>query len=314
MLLIQTNSLSLSPNAAERLRLLDALASKGTRPLIRSARQRFFQLLAPRGGPTAEELEGECAAGQEAAGGAPYTPGELFCAGDCVMSLAFGPGAEGVVKAGVIYDVHTAAPLNRLERFCQDVLAASAESVTTRHEGPSNRLALWKPGAGRSLPQGLARFIASQPAGFVRAAALRGGREMRRASELMEERSVRTFLRRVQELRREGYSPRRLIAEAGALGVTVEEMTEAGLLEREVRVSCRKSGHALFDLPSPDSLAAVTISRAKCSQCASPVADEVIEETYNPTRLAVALLGRRRLAERTASTLSSARSASPKAR
>lgn len=287
MLLIQTNSLSLSPNAAERLRLLDALASKGTRPLIRSARQRFFQLLAPRGGPTAEEMEGECAAGQEAAGGAHYTPGELFCAGDCVLSLVFGTGAEDAVKAGVIYDVHTAAPLNRLERFCQDVLAASAASP---REDTAARLALWKPGSGRSLPRGLARFIASQPAGFVRAAALRGGREMRRASELMEERSVRTFLRRVQELRREGYSPRRLIAEAGALGVTVEEMTEAGLLEREVRVSCRKSGHALFDLPSPDSLAAVTISRAKCSQCASPVADEVIEETYNPTRLAVALL------------------------
>lgn len=289
MLLIQTNSLSLSPRAAERLRLLDALASKGLTPLIRSARRRFFQLLAPQRGPAAEELEVECASRQEAEGGAAYTPGELFCAGDCVMSLVFGTGTENTVKAGVIYDVHTAAPLNRLERFCQDVLAAAAESVTPAPEG-SNQLALWKPGAGRSLPQGLARFIASQPPGFVRAAALRGGREVRRASELMEETSVRTFLRRVQELRREGYSPRRLIAEAGALGVAVEEMTGAGLLEREVRVSCRKSGHALFDLPSPDSLAAVTISRAKCSQCASPVADEVIEETYNPTRLAVALL------------------------
>jgi hypothetical protein len=290
MLLIQTNSLSLSPDASERLRLLDALASKGTRPLIRSSRRRFFQLLAPPGGPTPEELEGECASGQEAEGGAAYTPGELFCADDCVMSLIFGPGAEGIVQAGVIYDVHTAAPLNRLERFCQDVLAAAADSAEPTREDSTARLALWKPGAGRSLPQGLARFIASQPPGFVRAAALRGGREVRRASELMEGHSVRTFLRRVQELRREGYSPRRLLAEAGALGVAVEEMTEAGLLEREVRVSCRKSGHALFDLPSPDSLAAVTISRAKCSQCASPVADEVIEETYNPTRLAVALL------------------------
>ncbi|HEV7891989.1 MAG TPA: hypothetical protein VGP08_15195 [Pyrinomonadaceae bacterium] len=290
MLLIQTNSLSLSPNVAERLRLLDALASKGLTPLIRSARRRFFQLLAPQEGPVAEELEGECAARQEDAGGAVYTPGELFCVGDCVMSLVFGTGAEGTVQAGVIYDVHTAAPLNRLERFCQDVLAAAAESVTPSQEGTTAQLDLWKPGAGRSLPQGLARFIASQPPGFVRAAALRGGREVRRASELMEEHSVRTFLRRVQELRREGYSPRRLITEAGALGVTVEEMTDAGLLEREVRVSCRKSGHALFDLPSPDSLAAVTISRAKCSQCASLVADEVIEETYSPTRLAVALL------------------------
>lgn len=246
-------------------------------------------MLAPQSGPAAEELEVECASRQEAEGGAAYTPGELFCAGDCVMSLVFGSRSEGFVQAGVIYGVHTAAPLNRLERFCQDVLAASNESATQTRED-STRLALWKPGAGRSLPQGLARFIASQPPGFVRAAALRGGREVRRASELMEETRVRTFLRRVQELRREGYSPRRLIAEAGALGVTVEEMTDAGLLEREVRVSCRRSGHALFDLPSPDSLAAVTISRAKCSQCASPVADEVIEETYNPTRLAVALL------------------------
>ncbi|HZB44390.1 MAG TPA: hypothetical protein VE360_04075, partial [Pyrinomonadaceae bacterium] len=58
----------------------------------------------------------------------------------------------------------------------------------------------------------------------------------------------------------------------------------------EVRVSCRKSGHALFDLPSPDSLAAITISKAKCSLCAAPVADEVVEETFTPTRLAAALL------------------------
>ena len=291
MLLIQSNSLALSPDAAERIRLLDALASRGSTPLIRSARRRFFELLAPKGGPSAEELEHDCAARQESAGGAPYTPGELFCAGDCVMSLVFGQGTDGGVKAGVIYDVNTAAPLSRLERFCGDVLGASAEVVGPSAAGgqPAD-LAAWKPSVGRSLPQGLARFIASQPAGFVRAAALRGGRELRRASELMEAHSVRMFLRRVQELRREGYSPRRLIAEAGALGVTVGELTEAGLLERELRVSCRKSGHALFDLPSPDSLAAVTISRAKCSQCASPVADEVIEETFSPTRLAVALL------------------------
>jgi len=144
---------------------------------------------------------------------------------------------------------------------------------------------------GRRLPQGLARFIAIQPAEHVRAgAAFRGGRELVRASELMEEHPVRVFLRRVQEMRREGYTPRRLLTEAGALGVSVEKMLDAGLLEPEVRVSCRKSGHALFDLPSPDSLAAITISRAKCSQCAAPVADEVIEETINPTRLAVSLL------------------------
>ena len=146
----------------------------------------------------------------------------------------------------------------------------------------------------KKSPPGLARFMAMQPAGFARAAAaLRGGRELTRASALLEEPAVRLFLRRAQEMRREGFTPRRLFTEAdglGAGGVAVERMLEAGLLEREVRVSCRKSGHALFDLPSPDSLAAITISRAKCSLCAAPVADEVIEETINPTRLAVALL------------------------
>ena len=91
-------------------------------------------------------------------------------------------------------------------------------------------------------------------------------------------------------MRREGYTPRRLFAEAASRGVSIEGMMDAGLLEPEVRVSCRKSGHALFDLPSPDSLAAVTISKAKCSLCAAPVADEVIEQTINPTRLAVSLL------------------------
>ena len=290
MLLIQSNSLAISPNAVERIRLLDALASRGMTPLIRSARRRFFELLAPKGGPLPEELERECAALQESDGGAAYTPGELFCAGDCVMSLVFGSSPDDGVKAVVIYDVRTDSPLSRLERFCRDVLEAAAEGARPQPEGMPADLAVWKPSVGRSLPRGLARFIASQPAGFVRAAALRGGRELRRASEVLEERSVRLFLRRVQELRREGYSPRRLIAEAGALGVTVGELMEAGLLERELRVSCRKSGHALFDLPSPDSLAAVTISRAKCSQCASPVADEIIEETFSPTRLAVALL------------------------
>src|SRR5205085_6220257 len=109
MLFIQSNSLALSPNAGERIRLLDALASRGMTPLIRSARRRFFELLAPRqqGGPTAEELEGECAARREAEGGPPYTPGEMFRAGDCVISLVFGAAREEGLKASVIYDVHT---------------------------------------------------------------------------------------------------------------------------------------------------------------------------------------------------------------
>jgi len=302
MLFIRSNTLALKLKGGERLRLIDALTERGLKPLARTARRRLFGSLFGQAAASVEsseavaELERLCAARTEAEGARAYAPGELFCDGDCVLALVFGEGPdEGALNASVVYSLETAAPLARLERFCRDVFEALGANV----EGEGRRADAearpappsWRPRAGAE-PTGLARFTAIQPAEFVRAgAALRGGRELARASELLEDGAVRRFLRRVEELRREGYTPRRLLAEAGALGgVSVEGMLEAGLLERELRVSCRKSGHALFDLPSPDSLAAVTISRARCSQCAAPVADEVIEETFNPTRLAVALL------------------------
>lgn len=296
MLFIQSNSLALAPDEGGRLRLLDALAERGLKPLVRSARRRLFGALAAGPNETSEaaaaELERACAGRGGVAGRGAYTPGELFNGGDCLLALVFDAGG-GETAASVVYDLGTAEPLARLERFCRDVreaLGSLGGGADSQSESQA-LLPLWRSRA-RGGQQGLARFTAIQPEEFVRAgAALRGGRELARASEMLEARAVRDFLRRVEELRREGYTPRRMLAEANTRGlVSVERMLEAGLLEREIRVSCRKHGHALFDLPSPDSLAAVTISRAKCSLCAAPVADEVVEETFSPSRLAVALL------------------------
>ena len=296
MLFIQSNSLALTPEEGGRLRLLDALQEKGLKPLLRSTRRQLFRGLAGCPAEAAEaeaaELERACAEQAGATGKGAYTPGELFGGGDCLLALVFGaPGGE--TAASVLFDLHTAEPLARLERFCRDVHEALG-SVGSEPESSSESqalLPLWRPRA-RAAQHGLALFMAIQPEEFVRAAAaLRGGRERARASELLEERDVRDLLKRIEELRREGYTPRRLLAEADThSSVSVERMLEAGLLERELRVSCRKHGHALFDLPSPDSLAAITISRARCSLCAAPVADEVVEETFSPSRLAVALL------------------------
>jgi hypothetical protein len=313
MLFIQSNNLAFFLAEGARLRLLDALKKRGLTPLIRTARRRRFELLVPEVGDAAlveaavAEFERECLSQREASnqtetGGAmPYTTGEIFCAGDAVLYLTFGASAERGVTTGIVYSVDTAEPLTKLDRFCRDVreaLIKTGGETGERREGGEaseeelSELPCWKTRTTRS-PQGLARFIAIQPTDFAVAAKLKGGaREFTRASELLEEGTVRQFLRRVQVMRREGYSPRRLFAEATTLrgGVSVERMLEAGLLEREIRVSCRKSGHALFDLPTPDSLAAITISKAKCSLCAAPVADEVVEETINPTWLAVSLL------------------------
>jgi hypothetical protein len=316
MLFIQSNNLALFLNEVERLRLLDALAARGHAPLIRSARRRSFELLAPRGvdddaafAAFADEFERRCAASSDSRReGVAYTPGDLFCANDCVFFVVFGAGAAEGLSAGVAYSVETAEPLARLERFCRDVRESlvrvgrsgvEKNSVEKNDEGATttdatdttDELPRWKTRAAASS-RGLARFIAIQPTDFAVAARCKGGaREFMRATELMENQAVRQFLRRVQELRREGFTPRRLLAEAGAAGnVSVERMLDAGLLEQELRVSCRKSGHALFDLPSPDSLVAITISKAKCSLCAAPVADEIVEEAINPTWLAVTLL------------------------
>jgi len=296
MLFIQSKSLPLSPDEAVRLRLLDALEANGFAPLLRTARRRLLQTLltgVKQQGPAADlsaYFERETAARVAAGVGEAYTPGELFCHGDCVLTLVF---RRDGLEASVVYGVETAEPLARLERFCGDVREALSgpPEEGKEAEAETREQPRWQARTGRAS-QGLARFIAIQPSEVVLAsAAQRGGRQLTRASELLEEPSVRLFLRRVQEMRREGYTPRRLLREAGALpGVSLEKMLDAGLLERDLRVSCRKSGHALFDLPSPDSLAAVTISKARCSQCAAPVADEVIEETFNPTRLAVSLL------------------------
>jgi hypothetical protein len=305
MLFIQSNSLAHTLDEGERLRLLDALeAREVASPLVRAARRRCFELLLAGivDGAAAKAavagFERECAARQGALSGttrnaAAYTPGEIFCAGDCVLFVVFGAGADEGLTTGIVYSVETREPLTKLDRFCRDVREAL---IKTGSAGAGDdelfEVPCWKTRATRA-PQGLARFMAIQPTDFAVAAKLKGGaREFVRASELMEEQTVRLFLRRVQEMRREGYSPRRLFAEAATLrgGVSVERLLDAGLLEREVRVSCRKSGHALFDLPTPDSLAAITISKAKCSLCAAPVADEVVEETINPTWLAVSLL------------------------
>jgi hypothetical protein len=304
MLFIQSNNLAISLDESERLRLLDALASRVYAPLVRASRRRRFELLVRVSveeteiESSAAELERRCIARRESrpSGGA-YTPGDLFCASDCVFFVVFGESAGDGMSAGVVYNIETSEPLLKLDRFCRDVreslirIERSAEGAADEDAKESHELPCWKARAGQSS-QGLARFIAIQPTDFAVAARCRGGaREFLRASELMESQPVRLFLRRVQEMRREGYTPRRLLAEAVTLeGVSVEKMLDAGLLEREVRVSCRKSGHALFDLPTPDSLAAITISKAKCSLCAAPVADEVVEETINPTWLAVTLL------------------------
>ena len=81
----------------------------------------------------------------------------------------------------------------------------------------------------------------------------------------------------------EGYASKLLTGDVSpADDFSISRLEDAGLVEREVQVSCRKTGHALFRLPTANALAVVTVSDATCSECGSPVADEKVEEVIAP--------------------------------
>ncbi len=294
MLFIESKTLACRVDEAARLRLLDELQTSGFTPLIRSTRRRAFELLcAPRAGEQLGELVAEFERHALAARTGAYTPGELFCTEDHVLFLIFNEPERGGINAGIIFDIETGNPLHALDLFCQKIQTCFPPPRATHEDAATDEqnLSAWET-QSRPVPQSLARFIAIQDSEVVRVARCReGASERLLAAELLQDRSVRDFLSRAQEARREGYAPRMLKGELSAVhGASLERLTEAGLLQRDVRVSCRQTGHALFDLPSADALALITLSRAKCSLCAAAVADEVVEEVLNPTPLAAHLL------------------------
>ncbi len=112
-----------------------------------------------------------------------------------------------------------------------------------------------------------------------------------RAASLLEDAGARLFLRRAKEAHAEGYAAKLLTGDSlGSYESSIGTLEDAGLVGREVQISCRKTGHALFRLPTAHALAVVTVSDATCSECGSAVADEKVEEVLAPTRLASSLL------------------------
>jgi hypothetical protein len=113
-----------------------------------------------------------------------------------------------------------------------------------------------------------------------------------RAVELLEDVEARRLLRRIRESQTEG-SISEIVAgvenEAATVSL-INRMADAGLLRREVQVSCRKKGRSLFRLPSPDALNVITASNATCSECGTAIADERIEDLVKPTEMAAELL------------------------
>jgi hypothetical protein len=294
MLFIESRTLRLKLDGPGRISLLEELREKNLVPLIRSARLNLFnQVLL--GSERVDELESEIARSGESENQEAYVQGDLFCLSDHVFFIVFDEiqGEAPVIRAGLVYETRTSEPYRKLDAFCRavrDVVLTQREistSETENAEGPPQ----WQHGKPR-VPEGFKRFVAKQDTDSLYTSLRKETMGKRiRAASVLEDASARIFLRRAKEARVEGYAAKLLTGDAlGSYESSIGTLEDAGLVGREVQISCRKTGHALFRLPTAHALAVVTVSDATCSECGCPVADEKVEEVLAPTRLASSLL------------------------
>ena len=298
MLFVETKSADLNVDNATRLLVLDKLQERGFVPLIRSTRLNCYELvLSGLGSDRVRQMEQAIAHWMETEGDGSYVQGDLFCYQEYALFLIFGDAADELagVRAGIVHAAETPEPLRKLDAFCRSIQealeTARAESGIGRENGALNGIEwrLREP----CVPAGLARFAVgqenepSEPAAREKAALDRS-----RAVELLEDAEARRFLRRVREAHADGRITELLLKEVGE-GVSeslISQLLETGLLKREMLVSCRKMGRALFRLPSPDALEVITASGAVCSECGQTIANEKVEELLAPTERAATLL------------------------
>jgi len=309
MLFVEIRTAPYRVEKGARLAALEALERRGHTPLIRTARRHGFALAAD-GESRAAELERAVADWQDSEGDEPYVRGDLFCAEDHACFLLFGETGEGdrLLRAGIVYTADTAEPERRLEAFCRDareaVGAAGREGGGTGfgqpglpplfewgapdggHVGHASRSAVGGEGAGAAPGGESAGRAGGQEQGL--------GAEVARVAGILEDAAARAFLLRLSEPHAGG--PAATPEPGPATGrepeqeALVTRLAGAGLVRREVQVSCRKEGRSLFRLPSVEALAIVTASNAVCSECGRAIADERAEELLSPTPLATSLL------------------------
>ena len=282
MLFLESKALNHAVDADGRTKLLRELQERGPVPLvplIRAHRLRCFEDVLLNVDHV-EEMEKSLASSTESTVEEPYVRGDLFCFEDYILFLVFEDedDAASYVRAGIVYEARTAEPFRKLDSFCQDVRTLLDSQNTWETSAPA-------------MPQGFRTFVERQDADSLYTS-LRKETMSRRilAASKLEDESARVFLRTARNAHEEGYAAKLLTGHTESQHVPIQRLEDAGLVEREVQISCRKTGHALFRLPNPHALAVVTVSDATCSECGAPVADENVEEVIAPTQLASSLL------------------------
>jgi hypothetical protein len=291
ILFLESKTLRYSVDPSQRIQLLDTLQQREFIPLIRSGRRACFEQMA-MATEMIPDLESAMSRWMELNTADPYIRGDLFCFKDYVFFLMFNSAEsedEPQTRAGIVYETDTAEPFRKLDGFCHEVREALV-SIVGQASIVHGNIPDWQQGQP-TVPRGFKQFIARQEVDSLYTS-LRKETMSRRilAASNLEHQSAREFLRSAREAHMEGYAPRLLTGETAPREFSIEGLEHVGLVEREVQVSCRKTGHALFRLPNAQALAVVTVSDATCSECGSRVSDEKVEEVIAPTQLASSLL------------------------
>src|SRR5215218_1910798 len=283
MLFLESKTLNRAVNVAGRTRLLQELHARNLVPLIRSQRLRCFEdvLL---GVDHVSEMENALANSTESTTGEPYVRGDLFCFPGYIHFLVFED--DDSTRAGIVYEARTPEPFRKLDSFCHDVRSV----LMSQEQQIAISFPEWETTTA-PMARGFRTFVERQDADSLYTS-LRKETMSKRilAASKLEDESARIFLRTARNAHEEGYAAKLLTGNTDSDKVPIQRLEDAGLVEREVQISCRKTGHALFRLPNPHALAVVTVSDATCSECGAPVADENVEEVIAPTQLASSLL------------------------
>ena len=287
MLFLDSKSLRHFVTTQARLKLVQSLSERDLNPLIRSLRIRCFSDLL-LGSENVAEMESSIATWTDLNADEPLIAGDVFAFEDYLLYLIF--EEEGLISAGIVYETETAEPFRKLDGFCGEV-----RSLLITHQEESSGMNVlnfpeWEAGT-RPMPAGFRSFIEKQDADSLYTN-LRKETMSKRiiAASSLEDEGARMFLRTARNAHEEGCAVKLLSGESRPETVPIQRLEDVGLVEREVQVSCRKTGHALFRLPNAGALAVVTVSDATCSECGSAVADENVEEVIAPTQLATSLL------------------------
>ncbi|HET6972725.1 MAG TPA: hypothetical protein VFH96_01800 [Pyrinomonadaceae bacterium] len=281
MLFLESRTLNHQLDTAGRLGLLQELQARSVVPLIRSHRLRTFADVVLDADRIAD-MEAALAASTESTTGEPYVRGDLFSFSDYILFLVF-EDDDDLIRAGIVYEANTPEPFRKLDSFCQDIRSF----LNQQNAG-------WYPEwqtTSPPMPQGFRTFVERQDADSLYTSLRKESMSKRiLAASKLEDETARVFLRTARNAHQEGYAAKLLTGHSESRDVPIQRLEDAGLVEREVQISCRKTGHALFRLPNPHALAVVTVSDATCSECGAPVADENVEEVIAPTQLASSLL------------------------